>query len=275
MTDVQSETGFLDVQGAPLYYEVAGQGHPLLLIHAGVADSSMWDEQFQAFATHYQVIRYDMRGFGQSRFPAGPFAHLEDSAALLEFLGIKKTHLIGISFGGKVALDFTLAYPEKVSSLVLSAPSAGGHQPSADVKQFWEEEEALLERGDLEAATELNLRMWVDGPWRTPGQVDPTVRQRVYEMQYHAFTVPIPDEAEELSLDPPAITRLVEIQVPVLLIVGEYDLADKHRLVEQLAAEIPQAQQVVIPGAAHMVNMEQPTEFNRVVLDFLTRTLNE
>ncbi|MDQ6661367.1 MAG: alpha/beta hydrolase, partial [Chloroflexota bacterium] len=135
-----------------------------------------------------------------------------------------------------------------------------------------QEENKLFERGDLEAATELNLRMWVDGPKRTPDQVAPTVRQRVYEMQYHAFTVPIPDEAEEISLEPPANTRLAEIRVPTLLIVGDYDIPDKQRIVEYLATEIPHAQKVVIPGVAHMVNMEKPDEFNRIVLDFLAGT---
>ena len=88
-------------------------------------------------------------------------------------------------------------------------------------------------------------------------------------MQYHAFTIPIPDTTEVISPEPQAITRLADIRVPALLMIGDYDLPTKQRQVERLAAEIPQAQSVVIPGAAHMVNMEQPEEFNRVVLDFL------
>lgn len=272
MTEFRSQKGFLNAQGAPLYYEVAGQGYPLLLIHAGVADSRMWDDQFAVFAQQYRVIRYDMRGFGRSSVPAGPFANYEDAAALLDFLGIKKAHLIGISFGGKIALDFTFAYPERVASLVLAAPSVEGEQSSPEIQQFNQEEEMLLERGDLEAATELNLRMWVDGPRRTPKEVDPAVRKRVYEMQYHAFTIPIPDKAAELPLQPPAITRLAEIRVPTLLIVGQYDFPSKLKTAEQLTAEIPQARLIVIPGAAHMVNMEQPEEFNKVLLDFPSLT---
>jgi 3-oxoadipate enol-lactonase len=126
-----------------------------------------------------------------------------------------------------------------------------------------------LQLGDLAGAAELNVRTWVVGLRRTPDQVDPIVRQRIYEMQYHAFTVPIPEKAEELSLDPPAISRLAKIQVPTLLMVGEYDLQDKHETMKQLAVEIPQAQQFVIRDAAHIVNMEQPAEFNRIVLEFL------
>jgi 3-oxoadipate enol-lactonase len=263
--------GFLHAQGAPLYYEVAGQGYPLLLIHAGIADSSMWDEQSHVFAARYRVIRYDLRGYGKSEFPAGLFANHEDAAALLKFLNVKRAHVIGISFGSKIALDFTLVHPEMVASLVMVAPAAGGHNPSADVIRFNEEEEELLERGDLDGATELNLRMWVDGPKRTPEQVNPSVRRRVHDMQYHAFTVPIPEAAEELELQPPAITRLEEVSVPTLIIVGDYDIPDKLALAQKLADELPGAQQVVIPGVAHMVTMEKPEEFNRVVLDFLNR----
>jgi len=270
MTEAQPQTGFLDVQGAPLYYEVAGIGHPLLLIHAGVADSSMWDDQFQTFALHYRVIRYDLRGFGRSVIPDGPFAHHEDTFALLQHLGIKQTHIIAISFGGLVALDFALAHLEMVTSLVLGAPDVSGRESSStDVHRFAEKEEALLERGDLAGAAELNVVTWVVGLRRTPDQVDPIVRQRIYDMQYHAFTVPMPDKAENLSLEPPAITRLAEIHIPTLLIVGEYDIPDTHELVKQLAVEIPQAQQVIIPDAAHIVNMEQSAEFNRIVLEFL------
>ena len=270
MTEIQPQTGFLDVQGAPLYYEVAGTGFPLLLIHAGVADSRMWDDHFQAFALQYKVIRYDLRGFGKSSVPAGAYADHEDVTALLKYLDVSRAHIIGNSFGGLVALDFTLAHPEMVSSLVLVAPSVSGREEiSADVRHFAKEEEALVEHGDLAEASELNVRMWVVGPGRKVDQVDPLVRQRIYDMQYHAFTVPIPDEVENIPLVPPAITRLSEIQIPTLLMVGEYDIQDKHELIKQLAEEIPQAQEIVIRDAAHIVNMEQPEEFSRIVLGFL------
>jgi 3-oxoadipate enol-lactonase len=270
MTESQPQTGFLDVQGAPLYYEVAGAGHALLLMHAGIADNSMWDNQFKTFAMQYKVIRYDLRGFGKSSIPAGNFADHEDVYLLLKHLGITQAHIIGNSFGGLVTLDFALAHPEMVTSLVLVAPSVSGREESStEVLRFAEEEETLLERGDLAGATELNVRTWVVGLRRTPDQVDPLVRQRIFDMQYHAFTVPIPEEAEKLSLEPPAITRLSELHIPTLLMVGEYDIPDKHEIIKQLAREIPLARQVVIPDAAHIVNMEQPVAFNRIVLEFL------
>jgi pimeloyl-ACP methyl ester carboxylesterase len=271
MRELPSTTGFLDVQGAPLYYEVAGQGHPLLLLHAGIADSRMWDEQFPVFAQQYQAIRYDLRGFGKSRFPAGRFADYEDPVALLRFLSAEKAHVIGVSFGGKIALDFTLTHPEMVASLILVAPSVGGYPPSPSVVRFNEEEEALLEQNDLEAATELNMRMWVDGPKRTSDQVNAAIRRRIYDMQYHAFTVPQPESTEEIVLQPPAIARLKEISVPTLIIVGDYDLPDKLSLAEELVTVIPNAQRIIIPGGGHMVTMEQPEAFNIAVLAFLSK----
>jgi pimeloyl-ACP methyl ester carboxylesterase len=269
VTAFQSESGFLDAQGAALYYEVAGQGYPLLLIHAGIADSRMWDEQFPVFAQRYKVIRFDLRGYGQSAIPPNLFADYEDPALLLRSLGIEKAHVVGVSFGGKIAIDFTLAHPEMVSSLVLVAPDLGGYVASAEVQQFNEEEARLLEQGDLDAAAELNVRTWVDGPRRGLEQVNPRVRERVREMQYHAFTIPVPDGVDEIPLEPPAIKRLAEIRVPTLLIIGDYDLQEKHALVDLLAKQIPGTRRVTVANAAHMVNMEQPEEFNRLVLDFL------
>jgi 3-oxoadipate enol-lactonase len=269
VAELQTQAAFLHTQGAPLYYEIAGHGQAVLFIHAGIADGRMWDEQISIFAQHYQTIRYDIRGFGQSQIPAAPFAHHADPAALLHALNIEKAHVIGNSFGGKIAIDFALTYPELVASLVLVAPSVGGDTPSPEVRQFWEEEEALLEQGDLKAATELNVRMWVDGPRRNSDQVSARIRQRVYDMQYHAFTVPEPEGSEEITLQPPAITRLAEIRVPTLIIMGDYDFTDKLELAQQLSEQIPNAQLVIIPDTAHVLSMEQPEQFNQHVLSFL------
>jgi 3-oxoadipate enol-lactonase len=138
------------------------------------------------------------------------------------------------------------------------------------VRQFGAEEEALLERGDLTAATELNLRMWVDGPRRISDQVNPAVRERVREMQYHAFTIPEPEGIEERPLIPPAIGRLAEVRARTLIVVGDYDVEEKLTVADRLAAEISGARKVIVPGAAHMVTMEQPEVFNRIALDFLS-----
>jgi 3-oxoadipate enol-lactonase len=269
MAQSTAETGFVYINNSQLYYEVTGAGDPLVLLHAGVADSRMWDRQIEAFAAKYRVIRYDLRGFGKSEVPSRRFAQHEELAELLRYLHVTSAYLIGISYGGKVALDFTLAHPELVEKLVLVAPSVSGVEPSAEVLAFYEAEEKALEAENLAEATELNLRMWVDGPERTPGEVDPEVRALVGEMQYHAFQTVFPEAAVELDLEPPANLRLGEVKAPVLVVVGDHDIQAKIDLAQRLKMELANAQLVVIPKVAHMVTMEKPAEFNQIVLDFL------
>lgn len=262
------ESGFITVDGAEIYYEVAGSGDPLLLIHAGVADSRMWDAQMEAFAPHYRTIRFDMRGFGRTRLSGGSFSYHEDVAAVLDHLGHEQAHVVAISFGGRVALDFALAYPQRVRTLVLGAPSVSGAEDSPRVQQFVEEEEAALEADDLDAAVELNLRLWVDGPERQPQEVDAEVRRLVGEMQRNAFVVPGQDDVTLKPQPQPAIGRLHEVTAPVLLVSGALDLEEKRALAEDVAFALPRGRHLSLP-AAHMMSLEQPAAFNEAVLGFL------
>lgn len=263
-------SGMAPVNGAELYYEVEGVGAPLLLLHAGVADSRMWEQQALALAEHYRIIRCDLRGFGRTDVPPAPFAYHDDVAGLLDFLDVERAHLLGCSFGSQVALDVALAHPQRVRSLILAAPSVGGEAPSSRIRRFWEQEEAALEAGDLEAAVELNLRLWVDGPQRAPQAVASAVRRRVYAMQLEAFQKDVPEGAQWLRLSPPAIQRLDAVQAPTLILVGQLDLEEKRVLARRLEREIAGAAAVVVDGAAHMLSMERSQTFNRHVLDFLS-----
>lgn len=186
----QPARGFAELNGAKLYYEVTGARHPLVLLHEGIADSRMYDDQFNAFAQHYRVVRFDLRGFGQSDLPPSdePVALHEDLYGLLAFLGIKKTYVLGMSMGGAIALDFALAHPAMVDALILVAPGVSGYDMlsfEAEYKAIGEEIDEAVKHGDYERASELETRIWVDGPERTPQQVNPVVRQRVYEMNLH------------------------------------------------------------------------------------------
>ena len=239
-------------------------------------DNTMWDDQFAEFAQRYRVIRYDLRGFGQSDLPVGaePFSMRGDLRALLEFLGIEKANVLGISMAGSIAIDFTLDYPAMVNALILVAPGVNGFDydaaESEDEKAMFKEIEASFESGDIERAVELETRAWVDGPNRTPEQVDPVVRKRVYDMdlQNNRRTAGIEWPAMQ-KLEPPAIERLSEIRVPTLLILGDGDVREQISVVDTLAAKIPGAQKAVMRGVAHVPNMERPAEFNQLVLDFL------
>ena len=272
------QTGFAEVNGTTLYYEVAGTGHPLTLIHGGLVDRRLWDDQFDAFAQHYQVIRFDMRGFGDSgliKAKAGPYSFEKDLRALLQFLGIQKTYMLGLSMGGASAIDFTLLYPEMVDALVPVAMGLSGFKPAED--EFAEEEKAswvgadeALKKGDVQRAVELTLRTWTDGPLRKPGQVDPAVREKVRAMTTRNFERPDDQEmVEPQALEPPAISRLSEIHVPTLIVVGDQDVRSILTIADILEKGIAGARKVVIPNTAHHLNMEKSREFNQIVLDFL------
>jgi len=257
-----------DVNGTQLYYEVTGAGPPLVLLHAGIADSRMWDDQVVAFAHDFEVIRYDLRGCGQSELPPAPFAHYADLHGLLTALGIERASLLGSSLGGATAIDATLADPTMVDALVLAASPLSGYTFSASTKRQWAAIDVALERAGVDQAVELELQMWLDGPVRTPEQVDPAVRERVRAMDSRVYAL-YTEEATEHTLEPPALARLAEIRVPTLIVVGDADVPDILACATVLEEGIAGARKVVLPGTAHMLNMEQPDAFNRTVLDFL------
>ena len=266
---MNSKSGLAPVNGAQLYYELAGEGVPLILLHAGVADSRMWDDQFTAFAKTHSVVRFDARGFGRSAMPSGTFCNYEDVAGLLDYLATPQAIVVGLSFGGLMAIDFALAYPDRVRKLVLAAPSISGAKPSERLKDFWKAEEAAFDRGDLNEAVEVNLRTWVDGLYRTPAEVDTAVRQKVALMQRDIFQMTIPDDIEEIELVPPAYGRVSTITTPTLILIGSLDLPEKVEEAHWLAAQMPNARLVTVADVAHMINLEAPELFNAEVLRFL------
>ncbi|HEV8573578.1 MAG TPA: alpha/beta fold hydrolase [Dehalococcoidia bacterium] len=260
--------GFAPVPDGSVYYEVIGGGPSLVLVHAGIADCRMWDGQMPLFSQSHRVVRYDVRGFGRSSDPAGDFAHHEDLFDLLKHLSVARATIIGVSMGGTLTIDFALAHPDLVSALVLVATGPNGYDRwGAEIKQGWAEETAALEARDIEGAIEINLRMWVDGPARSPAEVDPAVGARVREMLAH--NLPREGEGEAQDLEPLAVGRLDEIDVLALVIVGDKDQPDIIASSGLLAERIQGARLEVIRDTAHVPNMERPEEFNRVVLQFL------
>jgi pimeloyl-ACP methyl ester carboxylesterase len=263
------ETGTAEVNGARIYYEVAGEGEPLALVHAGIADSRMWDGQISAFADRYRVIRYDLRGFGRTEMVEGPFSHHEDLRGLLDFLGVERAHLVGCSMGGGAVLDFALEYPERVGNLVLVGSAVGGFRPDFGPPKEWDELVAADEAGDLERVSELEVRIWVDGPGRSPEAVEAPVRDLVREMNLIALRNEASGLGEEWEPEPPAADRLHDVQAPTLLVVGAEDQPRIFAAADLLEKELPNARKVVMHAAAHLPNMEHPEEFNTIVLNFL------
>jgi 3-oxoadipate enol-lactonase len=255
-----------------LYWEQAGEGSPVVLLHEGIADSRMWEPQWAEYSKRFRMVRYDMRGFGQSPAAVGKFSLSGDLVQLLDGLELGPATLIGVSLGGSVAMETTIARPDLVSRLVLVAPGLRGFEMNDETKAGWEEEEAALERGDVDAAVEVNMRMWVDGPSREPGEVDPEVRTKVAEMQRRAIEIYLEagEEGEHQPLVDDWGSRLGEISVPTLVIVGELDRPEMLDITERLEAEIPDARRVTIPGTAHVPSMERAEQFDGIVLDFLS-----
>ena len=261
--------GTAAVNGAELYYEVAGEGEPLVLVHAGIADGRMWDGQIDAFAERYCVIRPDLRGFGRSPVVEGSYSHHADLRALLDVLEVDRAAFVGCSMGGGAVLDFALENPGRAGALVLVGSAVGGFEFDGAPPEEWDELVAADEAGDLERVSELEVRMWVDGPRRGPDAVDPAVRDLVREMNLIALKNEATQFGEEQEPDVPAASRLSGIQVPTLVLVGDEDRTRTLAAADLLGRALPDARKRAMSGTAHLPNMERPEEFNRLVLDFL------
>ena len=262
-------TGFAEVNGTRLYYETEGSGHPLVLAHGFTLDTSMWDDQIDAFSRHYEVIRYDMRGHGRSAPPGRHrYDHIADLIGLLGHLGVQQAHLIGLSWGAAIVTEFALAYPSMASALVAADPVLWGFPWSAEygasLNRIWE----VGRSKGVEAARTL----WLAHPMFAPALEQPPVAERLSRIvgDYPGWSWQHDDPAS--YPEPPAAQRLEEIAAPTLALVGEYDVSDFHTIAGTMSQRIPGASNVVLPGVGHMSNMEDPEGFNKVVLGFLSRS---
>lgn len=269
-------TGFADINGGKIYFELEGHGPALVLIHGGLVNHHLWDDQFEYFVQQgYQVLRYDVRGFGQSSAPDRSFAHHDDLKLLMDSLGLERAVIMGLSMGGGIAIDFALAYPEKVAALIPVAAGLGGYKMQSAVSQQMNQElKAAYEAGDKPKAVEISLQLWTDGPARAHSHIDPSVRKKVRAMTTEVFDLPDSDNNFGQELTPPAIDRLANIHAPTLFIVGDQDVPDILEIADIVTSKVPGAQKTVIANTAHHLNMERPAEFNHIVLDFLKQVAN-
>jgi pimeloyl-ACP methyl ester carboxylesterase len=255
-----------------VWYDVHGEGPAVVLVHAGIADSRMWEPQLDSFSESHTVVRVDLPGFGHSEIETNPVSYRGAIADALDAAGLAQATVVGTSLGGRAALEFALDAPERVSALVLVGSGIDDHEWSEQVEAYGAEEETALERGDVERAVSLNVDFWVAGPRRTLDEIDPAVRELAVEMQRHAFEQSEGhDDLRMARLDPPASQRLGDVAVPTLVVTGDEDVEDIHVIAERLARDIPGAERAYIAGAAHLPNLERPEEFDRIVLGFLGR----
>jgi pimeloyl-ACP methyl ester carboxylesterase len=248
-----------------------GAGPPTaLLLHAGVADGRMWRPQADVLAAAgHRVLAPDLRGFGERPLEPAPFSHVRDVAGLLD----GPAAVVGSSLGGRVALELALLRPDLVRRLVLIAPGLPGWEWSAATRAGWADEEAAYARYELEAAAEASVRLWVDGPRREPGDVDPALRAAVREMVLRSYVQQgaawDAGAVEEQALDPPVGERLGEIGCPTLVLVGEDDVEDMRAIAAHVAGSVPAARLVTVPGTAHLPSLERPDEVNALLVPFL------
>ena len=256
------------LNGARIHYERSGTGFPVLFIHACIADSRMWEPQARAFARHFDMVRPDLRGFGDTALPPAPYSGIADLLALLDHLHIDRAHVVGCSMGGTLALDLALEHPQRVERLVLIAAGvSGSNLGAADAALFTEVEEAD-KAGDMDAVNRAEVRLWVDGPRRREGSAPATVRALVLDMNGRSLHTDWAS-AESQPIDRPAIGRLNEIAAPTLVIAGDQDLPHCLANADLITSKVPGARKVIIKDAAHLPSLERPEEFNRILLDFL------
>lgn len=266
-----TRTGFCDINGGRIYYELDGHGPALTLIHAGVANLRQWDEQVPILAADHRVLRYDTRNFGHTTSDNVTFSNREDLAALLDHVGIQRTALLGLSRGGSIAVDFTLAHPERVTALIAVAAGVSGFDsPSPpDEQALWDEYDRRYEARDWSWIVETETAFWVDGPRQPADRVPAAIRQRVHDWIADGYRDHELEELTAVPLDPPAAGRLGDISAPTLVMVGDLDEGGTIAACRKLATDIPNARLELFEGVAHMVNLEQPERFTRLVREFL------
>src|ERR1051326_2096612 len=189
MTELQNDSGFAPINNALIYYEIAGQGQPFVMIHAGVADRRQWNNEFAYFPNRFRVLRYDMRGYGKSEPVEGEFSHLQDLTALLDYLHLNEPLiLMGCSMGGGIAMNFALTQPSRVKALIMVGSGPTGLELDVPTLDKFAEAEKAFKAGDLDLTAEIETQIWFDGAGRTGAQVNQEMRQLAYEMDHIALS---------------------------------------------------------------------------------------
>lgn len=268
---VETESGFVGVGDASLYYELAGEGQPIVLIHAGVADSRQWSNEFAYFAQDFRVLRYDLRGYGKSSPVEGEFSHMGDLIALLDHHGFNEPLvLIGCSMGGSLAMDFALAHPSRVKAVVMVGSGPSGLHLDVPAHPKETEAEEAYKAGELDLVAELETQIFFDGMGRTAQQVNQDMRKLALEMNRLALSHDAKKLGKRLpNADTPAAERLGGLTVPVLTIVGEHDEPYSQAAADYIVENTPSARKAILEDAAHLANMDHPDQFQSIVRSFL------
>ncbi|BFH62080.1 alpha/beta fold hydrolase [Paenibacillus azoreducens] len=245
-----------------LYYEVQGNGKPVVLLHSGGADIRDWTFTAPLLAQNYKVIAFDGRGAGKSPSPVEPANYVADLLALLDHLEIDKAVLVGHSMGGRISIDFALEHPERVSELVLIGPSLSGFALSHEFEEWMRMINAAFP--DIEKVIELSF----DAPSYRIVKSSPHWELMLQMFRHHLKKTTEWATFESVWPNPPAIERLEDMSVKTMLIIGSEELPDNIRAAECLR-KIPDLRYVTMAGADHMLTLTHPDELYRHIIDFL------
>lgn len=264
MSKIEEQT-FHCADGGQLRYSTAGTGEPIVLIHGLGLDAAMWDPQWPVLQKEFRVIRYDLRGFGSSTVPTGPYSHCDDLLGLLDFLEARPAHVVGLSMGGRVALRFALEQPASVRSLTLIDSALDGYAWS---REWTRRMDAILDAA-RNGGADTAKRLWLAHELFAPAKLDPIIAAALTAMveRYTAWHWRNADPARRPGS--PAIKELANVAAPTLVLIGELDLPDFQIIARRLAAGIPRATLRAIAGAGHMTNMEAPATVNELLLAHL------
>ena len=248
----------------------AGEGIPVVFLHAGVCDRRMWENQIEAVASAgFWGIAYDRRGFGDTNSPDEGFSHLEDLEAVLDALDVHAAVFVGASMGGALAIDFTLANPERVAGLVLVGTSISGAKVPRlppEIMTIANAMEAVEESGDVDAINAVDAHAWLDGPLSESGRVSGEIRTLFQAMNGTILRKP---QLTREDKPEPAVHSVGEIGAPTLLVAGDLDFPHIVNRHDDLSEEMENAFAVVIEGTAHLPSLERPDLFNPLLLEFL------
>lgn len=246
-----------------IYFEVSGEGAPVVLAHGFSLDRRMWDKEVSLLRTGFRVVRYDLRGHGLSEPWSEPFAAEEDMLEVFEATGLERATIVGLSAGAQVAIDFALAHPDRVAALVLASPGLGGYQAVGSF-DWMAPVMKELRAGEPQQA----MRAWTETPLMKI-VTDPAADSAMQAIVMDNWMVWTYDPQLQAMPDPPAITRLSDIEAPALVLIGQNDLIDTKRVGDTLAACLVNAQLVTIAAAGHLVNLEAPERFAQALTTFL------
>jgi 3-oxoadipate enol-lactonase len=259
----------IQVNGIDLFYDVKGVGESLLLIAGFDSDSSTWALMLPALIKQYRVFRIDNRGVGQSSAPESPYSikqMADDAAALLDYLGVSQTHVVGHSMGGQIAQELTLSYPDKVKSLILLSSWAKGNSKFQTIM-------ALL--GDLPSQLDNLLYKKVLFPWLFSEAFyqSGSIEQLMELVQYYPYlSTPVGLYHQSRAiLDSDTSDRLAQIDCPTLVVVGKEDILTPVRFSEQLAQGISNAELLVCDRVGHAIVIEAAEIVAKKILNFLSQ----